>query len=513
MIDPPAPGAPPSPDSFDERLLGALEALAGGEFAVRLERSHERDVEDSIAFLFNVMAEQLGGLFEGMEHEKLRLEGSALDLSEALSAMAAADFTRRATRSYDGSPHDVLAFLVNSTADELGTLYRELEGKNAALERRAHEAAAEQLASMKTLAAGVGHELRNPLAAAAGSVEYIMRIVDGGELDSGAIDDLRQALADADLALHRASKVAEEIALLNPLKTPERARLQVADVAETAIKMLRNVISHRATLRTSHTGTDDVEGDEARLGQVVLNLVQNAVLAFPPDRRPEDALISVSTYPRTDGRAVIEVADNGIGMSVAQQRRIFEAFYTTRPVGEGTGLGLSISQRLVEDHGGEINVTSAEGKGSVFRVILPTVPTNSSAAPVRDHGHPAKGHLAGKNVLIIDDDRLVVRAITRLLQPVHHITSAATGNAGLALVEQGEWDAIITDLMLPDIDGQQVYEQICARRPEIVGRVGFITGGTFTNEADEFLRNVDSPVLYKPFSRDQLLTLVDELCG
>ena len=106
-----------------------------------------------------------------------------------------------------------------------------------------------------------------------------------------------------------------------------------------------------------------------------------------------------------------------------------------------------------------------------------------------------------------------MRAITRLLQPVHHITSAATGNAGLALVEQGEWDAIITDLMLPDIDGQQVYEQICARRPEIVGRVGFITGGTFTNEADEFLRNVDSPVLYKPFSRDQLLTLVDELCG
>jgi CheY-like chemotaxis protein len=203
-------------------------------------------------------------------------------------------------------------------------------------------------------------------------------------------------------------------------------------------------------------------------------------------------------------------------MGVAQQRRIFEAFYTTRAHGQGTGLGLSISQRLVTDHGGEIEVSSEEGRGSVFRVVLPTIPDAAPPEPPapRDrHPEQAVPHQQGCRVLVIDDDRLVVRAISRLLQPVHELTTAATGMAGLALVTENEWDAIITDLMLPDIDGRRVYESIERSRPEVIGRVGFITGGTFTNEADEFIRTVEAPVLYKPFTREQLLNLVDSLAA
>lgn len=510
-----ARGAEPSVVTFEGRLLEAFEALARGEFAVRLERTGVRDVEDTIAYLVNVLAEELGRLFRDLQTERRRLETSAIQLTEVLSALGMANFDRRAQRSYDGSAHDVLAFLVNSTAEELGTLYRDLEAKNAALEVQAQAAAGAQVASITTLAAGVGHELRNPLAAALGSVEYVRDALGQGPPDPDALVDLREALDDSSAALGRATKIASELSLLNPLKNMEEHRLAVSSVVDTALKLLRNVVVHRATLTIAHRPVGDVIGDEARLGQVVLNLVQNAVLAFPPDLSVDEARIEVSTYESPDRRATIEVADNGVGMSVDQQRRVFEAFYTTRPVGEGSGLGLSISKRLIEDHGGEITMHSREGEGSVFRVLLPTVdPVDVESVPAMSaaDGLCANGSVprsTGMNVLVIDDDRLVVSAIARLLRSVHEVTSVPTGREGLALAEQGGWDAVVSDLMLPDISGQAIFEHLAQIQSEMVHRFAFITGGTFTADAERFLASVDAPVLYKPFTRTELLDLLD----
>lgn len=374
--EPAAASPPPSNKQVDEQFVTALLdgfiRLAQGEFDARLERTGLRDTEDTIAYLFNLMAEEIGELFALRQQHRERIESIIRSVTDVLVRIGAGEFDARVERTFDGSPEDVLAYLVNSAAEEVQGLFQEREQKNALLEEQAARQAIAERSAFSTLSAGVGHELNNPLTYAAGNLDFIEQelsaLKDDGDL--GRLPELLEAIQDARMGVQRAARIAADLKKLTPATRVRLLPECLSEVVDSALTLIRNSVAHRARLECRYADLPPVLADRGRLGQVLVNLVQNALHALPPERRMEDNLIEVITRPSGDHMVVVEVRDNGVGISPENLPRIFDSFFTTRPVGEGTGLGLPISKRMVVDHGGRIEVESTVGRGSTFRVFL-----------------------------------------------------------------------------------------------------------------------------------------------
>jgi two-component system NtrC family sensor kinase len=254
-----------------------------------------------------------------------------------------------------------------------------LERESRAL--RAELAESERLALLGRVAAGVGHELNNPLAFVLGNVELAEGALHGalhdlgGAAFSGAskrLDVLGACLRDARLGLSRMQRVVSELSLFSRRSSGQRCAVDVRTVLEASLSMARRQIDDRAVVTCRYGEPAFVLGDEARLGQLFLNLLVNAAQAIPPGN-PSSHRIGIRTFQ--DGASVIiEVEDTGCGMSSAQVARIFEPFFTTKAPEKGTGLGLSICREIVKEHEGRLDVHSELGQGSRFTVRLPTLP-------------------------------------------------------------------------------------------------------------------------------------------
>jgi len=203
---------------------------------------------------------------------------------------------------------------------------------------------------------------------------------------------------------------------------------------------------------------------------------------------------------------VIEVRDTGSGIAGAVIEHIFEPFFTTKPAGEGTGLGLAICHGIVVAMGGEIKVDSEVGKGTIFRIFLQlATPRVSTRPPPAAHTPLVRGR-----VLVIDDEEMIVRALTRILheQDAHGTTSA---REALSWIDAGqEFDLVLSDLMMPVMTGMEFYENLLARHPKLAQRVVFVTGGAITPRAEAFLKSVPNRHLEKPFDTTTLLKMVRE---
>ncbi len=358
---------------FVEDLLEALVSLAKGDFEARLVRTGARDTQDTIAYMVNLMAEEVGDLFSMRLRYRERMEALIASVNDVLVRIAAGEFHSRVQRTFDGSPEDVLAYLVNTAAEEVQELFAELERKNALLEEQATRQAISERSAFSTLSAGVGHELNNPLSYALGNLEFleqqVQQLLADGDLQR--LPEMLAAIADAKEGVGRAARIATDLKKLTPSGEIVFARAEVGELVQSALALIRNTVSHRAQLRCDYGDLPLVMADHGRLGQVLVNLVQNALHALPPDRPADDNLVEILTLRYSEHMVAIEVRDNGQGITSDDLPRIFDSFYTTRPVGQGTGLGLSISKRIISDHGGRIEVESEVSKGSTFRVLLP----------------------------------------------------------------------------------------------------------------------------------------------
>ena len=375
---PPAPRVghrPPQEElgaGFLKALLDAFVSLAQGDFSVRLERTGLRDAEDTIAYLLNLMAEELGELFALRQQYHEKIEALIGSVNDVLVRIGEGDFDARVERTFDGSPEDVLAFLVNSAAEELQGLFQEREQKNALLEEQAARQAIAERSAFSTLSAGVGHELNNPLTYASGNLEFLeqelLQLQCDGDLRR--VPELVEAIRDARVGLQRAARIAADLKKLTPATQVELSPENLSDVIDSALTLIRNSVAHRARLVCQYARLPPVLADRGRLGQVMVNLVQNALHALPAERSTEENLVEVVTYRSSERMVAIEVRDNGVGIPSENLQRIFDSFFTTRPLGEGTGLGLAISKRMVVDHGGYMEVESTVDEGSTFRVFL-----------------------------------------------------------------------------------------------------------------------------------------------
>jgi len=189
--------------------------------------------------------------------------------------------------------------------------------------------------------------------------------------------------------------------------------------------------------------------------------------------------------------------------------KIFDAFFTTKAIGVGTGLGLSICHRIVRALGGELEVESELGSGSAFRVSLPAA--SSAREPVRVVSNaPRKPGRRGR-VLVVDDEPMIATAIRRTLSLEHDVVLSSAAATALQRINDGErFDVILCDLMMPQMTGMELYDELVRTAPAQADRVVFLSGGAFTAAARAFLDDVPNPHLEKPFDTRQLLALVND---
>jgi signal transduction histidine kinase len=421
----------------------------------------------------------------------------------ALSADATAKAAAIDADAYLKKPVDYETLI--DTIDRLlvASEHRELQSRLAQTDR---------LTSLGTLAAGVAHEINNPLAYVLLNLGFVAE-----ELPKLLGDAQSDRTREVGVALEHARDGAERIRdIVRSLKTfsrPENetlAPLDVTQVLSATLAMVANEIRHRAHLVKDLAQVPEVVANEARLGQVFLNLLMNALQALPEERGDANE-IRVVTRPTGD-RVVVEVHDNGVGISPQVRGRIFEPFFTTKPVGIGTGLGLAICHGIVTSLGGTLTVDSEVGRGSVFRVELPaagrTIGEKAAARAGIERLPPAEP-LSRKRILVVDDEPVVCFSLERLLSSEGDVVAVTSAKEGLAHIERGErFDVILCDLMMPEMDAPAMHEALVKAAPGQAERMVFVTGGAFTMRARDFLDRVPNPRLSKPFDVDALLQLV-----
>jgi PAS domain S-box-containing protein len=378
------------------------------------------------------------------------------------------------------------------------TRYKSLEAENRHLQK---------VEAISRLTGGIVHDFNNMLTVILGG---------SGILLAGLPpqDPLRDALGDIRKAADRAARLTRQLLAVSR-KNP--ARLHVLDV-NASIREMRTLLERLLgeDIRIEMQLDPDlrpVQADEGQLGQVLLNLVVNARDAMPTGGILSIATSQIAPLGGVGGApvgpfSVLVVRDTGCGMSDEVKARLFEPFFTTKQPDRGTGLGLATVQGLVREMGGHIAVESESGRGSTFRVFLPSV----EGTPATPQVAPASGHLRGgrETVLLVEDEGFV-RELFRAILAGHGYTvlEAADGATALRVSDSyaGPIHLLVSDVVLPGLSGPEVAQRLWQCRPHL--RTLFVSG----YGSEEVLRRVPggAPLLTKPFPPDDLAARVREI--
>jgi signal transduction histidine kinase/ActR/RegA family two-component response regulator len=433
-------------------------------------------------------------------------------------------------------------FVLKGNLRRLTTVIRR-EMRDAAMRRdqvkiRQQLVISERMASVGTLAAGVAHEINNPLSVVVGNLDYmaadLARVGDlvgrigrarPDEATGGAggveantpealalhgietsLADVAQCLTDAQQAADRVRIIVRDLRLFSRADEEVRGPVDVRRVLDSSLSMARNEIRHRANVRRNYGDVPSVDGNEARLGQVFLNLIVNAAQAMPEGKSTENQI--VVTTRAAAGQVLIEISDSGAGIPPDVLPRIFDVFFTTKPIGVGTGLGLSICHRIVTAIGGTIAIDSQVGAGTTVRVALPAA-SIAAVKTVSDAPSAGQGARRRGAVLIVEDEHSVARMLQKVLSSTDAVTLASSGVEALSHIEAQEaFDVILCDLMMPEMTGMDFYQAVVSKSQATARRIVFMTGGAFTPTARAFLDQVENLRLDKPVDLKLLRQLV-----
>ena len=376
---------------------------------------------------------------------------------------------------------------------------------------------AERLAAVGSLAAGIAHEINNPLAFLMTHLDLATRALDRGgnssaapvtappQEESATAGSPLKLLTEARLGAERIRDIVKDLSTFSRPAEERSGRVDVQQVLELSVKMAMGEIRHRAQLVRDYAQVPEVIADGSRLGQVFLNLLVNAAQAIPEGAGDRNE-IRLRLY-RAEQAVLVEIHDTGAGIAPAMLDRIFEPFFTTKSQGMGLGLGLAISHSMVAELGGELTVVSEPGRGSTFRVRLPVAPSirpTAAPPPAESPGATRRGR-----VLIVDDQVSFGQSLRMLLAPDHDATYLSSAREALAQLEAGaRYDVILCDLMMADMTGRQLYEALCQRLPEQARRMIFMTGGAFTPSSIDFVATMSGSILKKPFKQAELEQLL-----
>ncbi len=443
-------------------------------------------------------------------------------------------------RKKDGSLADMRAS-VNAARDHEG---RMLCGMGTFLDitaekkLRASAAQSDRLASMGMLAAGVAHEINNPLAYMFLSLEGLRKELleisgdardpsfagqdtrnrpgaagdrSGIFVDFAAIDKLVKKLEVVITGAELVRDIVSDMKTFSRVEEDCVVPLSLNKAIDTAANMVQHEVRYRARLAKEYGNIPDVMGNDGRIAQVFLNLILNAALAID-EGNAENNEIRIRTWSG-NGEVLAEVRDTGKGIPAEDLDRLFDPFFTTRPVGVGSGLGLSICHRIITAYGGRIEVISKVGEGARFLVRLPAASMEETrpAAPEPPGGEAGYPAVHGR-ILLVDDDSNVRQGLGLMLEADHEVVTAASGEESRRILERdAHFDVILCDLMMSRGTGMDLYEWLLGRHPDLARRMVFMTGGVFTPRARDFLARIPNPFLEKPFAPGSIEKTLREL--
>lgn len=353
----------------------------------------------------------------------------------------------------------------------------------------------EKLTALGALLAGVAHELNNPLSVVVGYCSMLQEM----PMEPSTVARVEKIHAAAE----RCARIVRTFLAMARSRPPHREAVAVEEAVLGALDLAAyGLRSADVEVRTEiPADLAAVHADADQLHQVVVNLVVNA----------QQALIGRAQPRRLDLRAweegddvVLEVTDNGPGMTAAVAKRAFEPFFTTKPQGVGTGVGLSVCHGIVDAHGGRIELDTAPGEGAQFRLYLPRSAEDAVRPVAGTASEPGRGR-----VLVVDDEPEIADLLTeRLQQDGLVVATASSGRRALAALERGGVDLVVSDLRMPDMDGTTLATEISRRWPAMEGRIVLITGDSLGSDLGTRAGDFGLPVFEKPLDLGALTSEV-----
>jgi PAS domain S-box-containing protein len=455
---------------------------------------------------FNQGGERLLGLGKadliGRPYTVLLDEGVELDLVERIRAAGTLSNVELRLRRCDGSQREFelnMAVLRNESGDVTGTVWL---GRNVTELKSAQMQLlqAEKLSTIGEVISGVAHELNNPLSGVLGYAQLLLM----RHSDSPISRELEKINESAS----RCQKIVRNLLSFARGHKPERKHLGINGILQKTLDIRRYQL-HVNNIEIVTELDPDLPRtlvDYYQMQQVFLNLINNAQHAMAETRRPGCLLVRTAHH---DGTIRVEVTDNGEGMDRATLERIFDPFFTTKEQGQGTGLGLSVSYGIVKEHRGRIHARSSKGQGATFVVELP-VRESQEVETTEEASATLSGAARGGRVLVVDDEPVVVDLLMNVLDEAgYDIDTAANGEEASRKVRSAAYDAVITDVRMPRMNGMDLYREILAARPEMNGKVIFITGDLIDDATVSFLAEINGQTFPKPLDLPKLLQAVE----
>ena len=353
----------------------------------------------------------------------------------------------------------------------------------------------EKLSALGSLLAGVAHELNNPLTAIVGQAELLEEDTLGTPLEARA--------RKIGTAAERCAKIVHTFLAMARRNEPQRSLIPLNELVAAALDITDYALrTSGIAVRVVHGAPEPVvEGDRDLLHQVLVNLIVNAQHAMEKGRAFEK-ILTIRTSTDAAGRVRLDFTDTGPGVAPEHAGRIFEPFFTTKATGSGTGIGLSFSQGIVEAHGGTLTLQPSR-RGAHFRITLPAAaPAGAKTAEPAPQAPAKPAPTPRRRVLIVDDEADVAETLRELIEREgYEVSVAGGGSDAIAALEDQDFDILLSDLRMPMMSGPELYERLREIRPEMVGRIAFVTGDTVGERMAEFLHGCGRPVLEKPFTR------------
>ena len=372
---------------------------------------------------------------------------------------------------------------------------------------QAQLAQSQRLEAVGELAGGIAHDFNNLLTAIRGYAQLIQR---GLGADDPARADAEQVIGAAD----RAAALTRGLLAFSRRQVLAPRIVDPAEVVDGIAPLLRQLLGAHIELSTAVTpGGGHVSVDPSQLEQVIVNLTVNARDAMPEGGQLMVELTDVeldAAYVATHPEATVgphvqlAVSDTGIGMDSATQARIFEPFFTTKETGRGTGMGLATVYGIVKQSGGSIYVYSEPGHGTTFRVYFPRV-AGTAAPAVAEPIEPRPSAAGSETMLLVEDDAAVRGFARRTLEAQgYEVLEAGSGAEALALADAhaGMIDLLVTDVVMPGLQGHRLAEQLRAARPGL--RVLYVSGFTENSVIHRGVAAEGIAFLAKPFSAEAL---------
>lgn len=410
-----------------------------------------------------------------------------------------ADITpaERRIRTADGRDIwiEVSAVPFREGGEKLGlAVFRDLtETKQAQAEiERQREALhqSEKLSALGSLLAGVAHELNNPLSIAVAQAVLLE--------ETNTDPKIIKRAKDIRSAAERCARIVKTFLSMAREQTPERGPVDLNETISNALELMGYTLRSNGieVERNLGEGLPAIWGDGDQIHQVVANLIVNAQQAMVEAGTPR--ILSVATaFDAKAGMVTMTFDDSGPGIPENLRSRIFDPFYTTKPIGVGTGIGLAVCHGVIETHGGAIEVCDSPAGGARFKVRLPPSAVIDMVAEPQPRAAAGR---AGQTVLVVDDEPEVAEALVEILKMSgHRADIAESGHSALERIATKDYDLILTDLRMPHMDGRDLYEILESEHPQLCNRMIVITGDTLQASARKFLAETGLPSIEKPF--------------